>query len=198
MAYPKVADVKDYIGGISGTGDDALLEVLLGQAVKYFEEETQREFDDPGADTTRYFTVGEDTDGPLLIFDRDICSITTVTNGDSDSTVIASDEYTTLPRNDTPYYAIKLLNSSDSFWEYEDDPDGAVSVAGTWTYSATPPADVAYAVTALAAALYRGRDPSVDREAIVTLASGVVISPTIIPTMVRKIIDRYKWRPQGV
>ena len=48
----------------------------------------------------------------------------TITNGDG--TVITSTDYTTVPRNETPWYEIRLRRFSDYVWEYEDEPEDAI------------------------------------------------------------------------
>ena len=127
MAYCTSADVRQYLG-ISSTSDDALITALIDRAQTHIELHPHRAFSST-ADSTRSFTVGEDTDGRTLWFDEDIASITTVTtNADaSTGTVVSSTEYTTLPRNRTPYYGLKIKGSIDKDWEYTNDPEGGAT-----------------------------------------------------------------------
>ena len=196
MAYTNAAAIKAYLG-ISAATDDTLLGILAAAAQKAVDLHTKRLFE-AASDTTRYFTVGQDTHGRELIFDEDICSITTVvTNADDGSggTTITATYYTTMPRNETPYYGIKLLQSANYEWEYTEDPEGGIAVTGKWAYSASAPEDVAQATARWAAYMYRQKDSQVfDTTAIPD--AGVIQIPQGIPADVREMLKPYVVRFQ--
>lgn len=190
MAYATAAELKTYLS-ISGSGDDTLLGELLDRATAMIDRYTNRTFAAAG-DTTRYFTVDADTEGRMLWFDTDICSITTVkTNNDAASpTTIASTEYVTMPRNRTPYYGIKLLWSSDNEWTYTDDPEMGIEVTGKWAYSTTAPDDIAQACIRLAAFLYRQKDAQLAD--VTAIEVGVVVRTPALPADVKMLLEGYR------
>ena len=112
-SYATLAEFKNY-KDISSTDadDDGVIEDLLEEASRYIDGETNRTFY-PRVET-RYFSVPE-TLGRQLDLDDDLLAITTLTNGDDGT--IASTEYNLLPKNKTPYYAIKLKEASTEYWE---------------------------------------------------------------------------------
>lgn len=60
MAYCNVSDVKSYLG-ISGSGDDALLTLLIGRAQAFIEAQTNRRFNGSEVgDSVRLFDVWQD------------------------------------------------------------------------------------------------------------------------------------------
>ena len=191
MAYCTVADVKKYLD-IEGAGDDALLNDLIERALKAIDSHTRRTFEDPGADATREFAVGLDTNRLVLLFDDDIYSITTVKT-DADGTsprTIASGNYITMPRNKTPYYGIKILSSSNEYWDYTDDPEMGIEITGRWAYSVSAPDDIVQACARWAAYMYRQRDAQVfDVTAIPS--AGVIEIPKGIPKDVKILLDPY-------
>ena len=186
MAYCTTADVKDYLG-ISGTGDDTLIGTLVTAAQEVIDSHTRRTFEASG-DTTRYFDYSHECiDGDLLYLDQDLCSITTVTNGDS--VVVAAGERTTLPKNDTPYYAIRLLSDSGVYWTYDDEWMDSISIIGKWAYSTTAPADVKQACIRLASYMYRKKDAQMYD--VTAIEAGVVIRPFGMPPDIKAILKPY-------
>ena len=83
--------------------------------------------------------------------------------------------------------------NEDYTWEF-DDSDDEISIAGTWGYSATPPADIAHACVRLAAFLYRQKDTSADIDRPLMTGDGVTIMPSAIPQDVKSILDNYRRR----
>ena len=191
MAYCSDEDVKEYLG-VSELTDDTLLADLIDRAQEAIDSHTGRTFEDPGADATRYFTVGVDTDGLYLYFDEDIYSITTVkSNADNASpTTIASTDYVTIPRNTTPYYGIKILTSSNEYWEYTDDPENGIEITGRWAYSSAAPADITQACARWAAYMYRQKDAQVF-DTVAIPDAGVITVPQGIPRDVQLLLDPY-------
>lgn len=189
MSYITVEEAKDYIGGISGGGDDVLLEALIDSAVAYIEGETGRVFK-VSSDASKTFDAHLDVAGPVLYLgEQDLCAITSITNGDG--VAVASDEYVTEPRRVTPYYAIRILSSADKSWTYSTDPEDAISISGRWGYSTTPPNDIIQACYDLVKALYRSRDANVEGGNVI-ISGGVVIQPADVPNITRRILARYK------
>lgn len=190
MAYLTNTELKTYLG-VTGAGDDTLLTNLISYAQKAIESYTGRVFE-AAADTTRKFTVGEDTDEEILFFDEDLCAITSIiTDADGSSPVtLTTAEYVTQPRNTTPYYAIKLLPSCAHSWTYSTDPQTGITVTGKWAWSTTVPNDIKHACTRLAAYFYRQKDAGVyDTTAIPD--AGVIQVPQGIPRDVQLILNPY-------
>lgn len=187
MAYTNAATVKTYLG-VSGTGDDTLIGALVTRAQSIIDRYCGRTFE-ASANTTRYFDPTRDVIGQTLFFDRDCCSIGTVTNGDSST--VASTSYVTEPRNETPYYAITLLASKGLWWTYSDDPENAISISAKWAYSATAPDDIVQAATRLAGYLYRQRDSGVF-DVTASPELGIVTVPQGIPRDVAIILAPYR------
>ena len=186
MAYVTVADVKRYLG-ISEDSDDDLLYELIAAAQKAIDLYCRRTFE-ASADSTRYFDYSPQcVDGYDLWLDEDLCAITTVTNGDSEA--VASDEYTTLPKNDSPYYAIRILSDSGVYWTYSDEWMDAITIVGRWAYSTTAPDDIKQACKRLAAFYYRQKDAPLSD--VTAIEAGTVISTPGIPTDVRMILRTY-------
>jgi len=190
MAYCENADVKTYLG-ISEAGDDDLIDDLIDRAQAGVEIYTSRKFE-ADADTTRYFDAVADVDGALLYLDEDLCAVTSVTtdaDGDADS-LTQNTHYITVPRNITPWHALKMLSSSNYDWTYTGDPEAGIEIVGRWAYSTTPPDDVKHACVRWAAYLYRQKDSQVfDTTAIPD--AGVITIPQGIPADVEKLLAPY-------
>lgn len=186
--YCTVASLKRYLGiSAATTTDDVLLAELIQSADGIIDRMTRRKFE-AASDTTRYFDAVADVFGYELIFDEDICAITTVTNGDS--VVVSSSEYVTMPRNQTPYFGIRILVSANKTWTYVTDRENAISVVGKWAYSSTPPHDIEQASRRLAAYLYRQKDNANDLDRAVVVGNATVL-PTEIPGDVMAMIRPY-------
>lgn len=193
MSYIHLDHLKTYLN-VTGTTEDDLLERLIDAAETEIEKDRGYSFA-VSADTTRYFDAVKDVDGDTLFFDMWCAAITTVTN-DADGAspqTITSTYYTTLPRNATPYFAIRLKSSSNYSWTYTSDPEGGITVAAKWGWSTTPPEDIRQAVIRLAAYYYRQKDAGVFDTTAMPEA-GVIQVPQGIPRDVRIILDNY---PRG-
>jgi len=189
MAYIDAATLKRYLG-IGVSTDDTLLGECITRAQAMIDAHTGRTFEAAAA-STRYFDAEADlVDAYTLHLDYDLCSITTVTNGDG--VVVAASEYVTKPRNVTPYYEIHIKASANKYWTYEDDPENAIAVNGKWAYSASAPADIVQAAVRLAAYLYRQKDNmGGDQDRPVIVGDGVTLLPARIPADVRDILSPY-------
>lgn len=191
MAYATLAQVKDYLD-INYDTSDVLLTRLLQRAETAIDRYTGRTFE---AETeTRYFERHHlDDTGFLLLVDRDLLTITTLTNGDSSSTAIPNTEYWLTDarggRNyGPPYHAIRLKIDSTYSWEF--DTDYFVEVAGTWGYSTTAPNDIAHATIRLVAYYYAQKDAQVFDTTAVPEA-GVITVPQGMPRDVERILEPY-------
>jgi len=188
--YIEVGELRDYLD-ISITTDDPLLGMAIGAAQSYIESQTNRIFE---AETdTKYFSreaLNPCNSRLLDILNQDLLTVTTLTNGDSDGTAIASTKYWLVPRNEgPPYHGILLKTDIADYWTW--DTDYWVSIAGTWGYSTTVPDDVRRATLSLAAFLYRSKDAQVF-ETTAIVESGAIAIPQGVPATVDRIIRRYK------
>jgi len=139
---------------------------------------------------TRYFDAFLDVDDSTLWLDKECCEIGSITNGDSNS--IASSDYVTEPRNDTPFYAIKLLTSSSINWTYSVDPENAIQVAGIWAYSKTVPDDIKHICLRLTKWLEDQRKTEGELDRPLLTGSGEVILPMRLPADVLTVLDMYR------
>lgn len=189
MSYVSVGTLKTYLG-ISESTDDVLLNMVVDNATAAINTYCRRSFSSDATSTRYYDAVGSHIRGnTLYIDDADLCAITTITNGDS--VVVASDEYVTLPRNDAPYYAIRLLASSGKTWTYTTDWEAAISIVGNWAYSTSPPDDIVQACLRHAAYMYKQKDAQVfDTTAIPD--AGVIQIPAGIPADVKMLLNPYR------
>jgi len=190
MAYIDLPTLKTYMQGAVSVGatDDTILSACIARAQAIIEAPpplgTGRLFE-AGVDATRYFDAERDTLGYDLVFPAlDLCAVTSVTvNGDA----LDSDDYTTIPRNTTPYHGIHLKRNSGASWAWEDDPDDAIAVTGKWAYAASAPNYIAQLTCRLAAYLYRQRMFSEETERPI-IAGDVTILPSALPDDIRTAI----------
>lgn len=138
--YATLAQIRSEIreNDPTNTVDDGVVLAALYQAERIFDLKTRREF--APRFETRYFDAvsiakGGPVDGQDLWLDRDLLSVTTLTNGDGN--VISSTNYTLFPRGDIAYTRIRLT-LGQAAWAYSSDPMGAIRVLGTWGYHSRP------------------------------------------------------------
>lgn len=189
MAYTTLSDVREYLGlDVADTGDDTLLGNFIVQAQAFIDHYCRRSFE--SVTETRYYDAIEDVVDGMLILDKDLLTITTLTvNGST----IASTAYTLLPRNMSPQAAITLKPSSGKTWAYTTDSEDAISIAGTWGYSTSAPSDIVYAIIRLVAYFYRKKDAQVFEDTAFAQA-GVVTVPKGTPKDVLDILNQYRRR----
>lgn len=139
-------------------------------------------------------TSNRDPDGPLYVLllmpAGDLCSITTIVNGDG--TTVSASDYVTEPRYSTPYYAIRLKSGSGIVWTWETSPEAAIAITGKWAYSTSVPADIQRAATRICAWLYRARDnagAAFDQD--IKTDEGLTILGAKMPRDIRAIIETY-------
>lgn len=186
--YITLQNLKDYADFGTST-DDSLLNDLISRAESIIESYTGRKFAASGI-TGRYFDALEDVDEYTLYLDQDLAGITVIVNGDG--TEISSNEYVTEPRNETPYYGIKIKASTCKYWTYSIDPENSILVSGYWGYSQTPPEDIQHATIRLASWLYNQRETSLDADRPMVTPEGVTILPAKLPTDILTILNKYK------
>ena len=190
MAYAELQELKAYKGIDHGeAGDDSILSTLLDRVTTAIETYTGRVFE--AASDTRYFESDAlDAAANILWMDQDLVSVTTLTNGDDDATVIPPTEYWLMDRNyGPPYYGIRIMSNSDYSWEW--DTDGWVSVLGVWGWSLTPPEDVKQACIRWADYAYAERNsPTYVTTAIPE--AGIITVPQGIPVDVELLLKPYK------
>jgi hypothetical protein len=152
MAYTTVADTKTYLG-LSSSSDDALISALVLSAQSAVDAYFRRTFE-AAADATRYFDAVSDVCGRTLMLGADLCSITSVTNGNGNLVT----GYVTEPRNTAPYYALTIKSNVAENWTYSTYPENAITIVGKWAYATTAPASIAHLTRWLAAVMYKSKD----------------------------------------
>lgn len=186
--YCTLEELKSYLGiGEEIESDDALLTSLIISAASIIEAKTARRFESTST-STRYFDAEADVQKRELFFDDDICSITGVVNGDG--LTVLSTNYVTHPRHETPYHSIRLKDSADTDWTYEDTPEDAIAITGHWAYSVTPPTVIKHACLRLASFLYRQKDNAVDIDRPL-VGDGVMVMPAKLPSDVDAMLKPY-------
>lgn len=185
MAYCTVEQVRAYIG-TSKTVDDVLLQNFIERATARINSHCQRTFE--RREETRYYDAVQDVDGRLLILDDDLLSVTSVVNGDG--TTVPASAYILLPANSSPKWAIKLKSSSAVSWTYVDDPEQAITVTGTWGYSAVAPDDIVHAAIRLTAWYYHQADAPFETQGLPEL--GVVTVPSDMPPDIKALLAPYQ------
>lgn len=187
MGYASIIQVKDYLGIAATSTDDNLLGDLISRAEGMIDAYTGRNFE--AVTATKYFGSEVVSGQDLMLYGEDLLTVTKLTNGNA--VEVTSGNYRLFPRNDSPKWIIRLDESQS--WSFSDG-DSEISVAGTWGYSATAPADIQHACVRLTAFLYRQKDTSADIDRPMITGDGVTIMPSGLPSDVTKMLDRYKRR----
>lgn len=192
MAYATSAQVKTYID-LSSDTDDALIGDLITRATSVIDEYCGFAFEPADTDEVRSFGL-DDAEGAYLYFDKPLAAVMAVTNNAdaSSPSTVASSNYITLPRNETPYYAVKLLSSAGIEWTYTNDPESAITVQGSWCYSVTVPSDIQHAAVRLVSWMYRKRESQDSTDRPLLTGDGVTILPSQLPSDVTSILKRYR------
>lgn len=188
--YTTLANVTARLTALSVTAsatDDAFIERLVENASRFIDKETHRTF--YARTETHYYNTPEDYE--LFILDDELLTISTLTNGDA--TVITSGQYKLYPLNTNPKYIIRLLPSAGIAWTFSSagDVEAAITVAGTWGYSASAPEDIREACEQIVMTAYQGRRGDGTQGAVTVTASGVVITPQDVPDIALKTIGHY-------
>ena len=167
--------------------DDTAIESIIEGVSRYIDLKTQRTF--YARTATRYYDLPS---GRELVLDDDLLTITELLNGDG--VEISSDDYNLIPKNDPPYRAIRLTETSTITWDLDDDGNSeyVIDVAGTWGYMATHTDDIREACLMITQGFVKRRfGKNVSGIARVT-GAGVVISPQDVPSAAADIINHYK------
>ena len=192
MSYCALADVHLELNiPDAEDDDDTLISQKIAAAQALIDAYTGRVWEAPGSDATRYYTVGTDTDGRLLMLDDTLCAAPTTvkTNADGASPVtIPNTDYVLMPRNRAPYWGIKILDQSAYDWRYSRNPEKGIEVTGKFAYAVTPPADIVQACIRLAAFLYRIKDTNV-YDVTASLETGQMVIPKGTPQDVVHILN---------
>lgn len=127
--YTTVTELRSTYLGATGTSDDALLLDMIRAISRDIDDLSQKQHY-PSVET-RYFDVPEDGSRQLDL-DKLLLAVTTLTNGDG--TVIAASEYNPLPRNQTPYYALRLKENTTNWWTTDGggNRESVIALAGIW------------------------------------------------------------------
>jgi len=183
MAYTDNTAVKLYLG-LTGSGDDALITALIVRAQAMIDRFTGRTFE--ANDATRYF-FSDDVDAGVLWFGGDLCTLTTVTNGDGASVTVS--DVQTLPVNSTPWYGLRINPSVGTFTS-GPTTDERIAITGKWAYSVSAPADIVQATIRMTAFLYRARENGGDTDRTV-FAGNATLSPQALPADVQAVVRAY-------
>lgn len=189
MAYATLAELRSYLGIAPGdTDDDVLLARLITSAQKAIDGYCGWSFEASAA-ATRYYNALTDTDGAVLVLDMPLLTLTTLTNGDAD--VITAAEYFLEPANTTPKWYVRLRSSAGLAWTYTDDPEQAISVAGTWGYMTSADATITQACLRWAGYMYRQKDAQVF-DVTAQPGAGILTIPKGMPEDVKIMLSAYR------
>lgn len=205
MAYAVSSDYLEFaaISTWDSDADETRWTNHITRAQKLIETYCRRVFEaradgvvgDSDTPVTRKFDYLEDVDGDTLFLDRDLCAISSIAYGDSDGSTLTTAQYVTEPRNDTPYHAIRILDSANIDWTYDSDTQTGIEVAGTWAWSVTPPADIKHATLLMVDYFEKRRTAPVDLNAPAITGEGVVVLGVRIPQDAKDIMELYR-RPR--
>jgi len=191
MSIITVNDFKQY-RGIESNTDDSLILSIINAAEKWLEDECDRPLV-VTADSVRTFdSYGECVDGDTLIFDDVIASITQIT---IDGTELTSSEYTTVPRNKTPYREVKIKRSVNKTWA-DDNAVGdyvaedAIQVTGKWGYYEEAPENVKHMVRRLVSYAYSQKDATVFD--VIQVVDGVANIPQGFPQDIGRFVNHHR------
>lgn len=200
MAYITTAQLKSYLG-ITVSTDDTELGYIADRVTAAIDSYCHRHFEPesdhgPAASHTHYFTPLLEVDGGDLLDWRtlnlrhDLAELTSITNGDGTS--IAAGDVVLLPLNVKPTNFIRIKSAVNATWTYSGSPEGAVQVAGKWSYSLDVPDDVKAAALRWGAHLYRLRTGATAVPADVTIsADGSAFVSNRIPSDVAQLLRPY-------
>lgn len=187
--YCDLQSITEYLG-ITETTDDSLLSSLANSAKAMIDRYCNRSFS-ATTNTTRYFDAMRDVNGATLYLDADLCAINSITNGDG--VVVSDSQYTTEPRNTTPYYAIRLLKSSGKAWatNTSGDSEDAIAISGKWAYSLEAPDDIVQVQIRLTAYLYRQKDNAGDLDRAIVAGNNTIL-PAQLPSDILRMLTPYR------
>jgi hypothetical protein len=121
-------------GNTTNANDDAYIDALCEAVSRFADNYTGRHFF-PNIQARLYNIPSfQDFERDTIYLDDDLLAITTLLNGDG--TTIAGSEYILKSANITPYWAVKLRDTSSVSWQPSTAGSGeqVLSVAGTWGF----------------------------------------------------------------
>jgi len=186
--YATLSDWKNHQDATSvDYADDSVVEVLIEAASRLIDNETRRTFYARTA-TNKY----DVPDGNVLyIEDDDLLTITKLMNGDG--TTLTTNDYILKPNNSSPKWAVQLKSSSTVSWETDSsgNSEQAISIEGTWGWSATAPADIKEACLQIATNYYKRRfGENAGTDSTITV-DGIVVTAKDIPASAKAVIANY-------
>jgi hypothetical protein len=191
--------MRTYLGlGPGETGDDTLLEDFIEQVSRAIDHWTRREFY-ATSETREFDAVGDHIIGRLLMLDQDLLSITTLTNGNGST--IASTEYVLRPANKFPKWGVELKSGSSATWTYSGSYQEAISIEGSWGYTAgTPgdntfPNDIELACQRWTYLVYQQKETPSPMDAVgiaISPETGIPLIPAGIPRDVAELLRPYR------
>lgn len=200
MAYITTAQLKSYLG-ITVSTDDTELGYIPDRVTAAIDSYCHRHFEPesdhgPAASHTHYFTPMLETQGGDLLdwytlnLNHDLAELTSITNGDG--TAIAAGDVVLLPLNVKPISFIRIKSASGKFWTWNGSPEGAVAVAGKWSYSLDVPYDIHRAALVWSEHMYRLRTGSAPTSTDVTIsADGSAFVSSGMPRFVAQLLRPY-------
>jgi hypothetical protein len=187
--YCTLAEAKRQLSILTtDTDDDALIEDLITENSRFIDRYCNRHF--YAATETRTFNPDTDTHGAILFVDKDLLTIETLTNGDGEELDAAN--YVLLTPNYTPKWAVQLKSGSSKSWTWQDSPENAISIEGTWGYNngTVPPDEIRLACKKLVAWEYKHRQAVFQSTG--AAAAGQAPIPLDIPKDIRDTLDLFK------
>lgn len=154
MAYMTVGEYELYIGRTLASTEQTLTTTrFIPEATKEIEEKAGFTFE--AVEEARLLDAVQDTGGLILFFRTWSASVPTVVTLNA----VPITEFTMLGKG--PYWGLEILGSSgDSWGNYGEDPQEAISVTSKWGYSETPPPDIISAVVMFVQGRLRNRSGS--------------------------------------
>jgi len=195
MSYVAASDIIQFGEFDDNASDVPLIGTLIPLVEAAIDSYTGRTFESGSDDVaSRYFTVDVDTEDLTLYLDDDLAAISSVYSGSVDM----ANQYVTVPRNSTPYYALKLRDVATHNWgdgtDSDGSYDGAIIVTGNWAYSTTPPGDIVLAALKLTYLAYKQRVGLEQTTQPVITPSGAMILPARWPADVLQMLEPYRRR----
>ncbi len=135
--YATLAEVRTHLGiDSTDTTRDALILELITSVSRAIDRYCCRQF--YATTETRYY----DYQSPWKLWlDKDLYSITTVTNGNGNTLTLNTDFYA-LPYDGPPFRWLEIKRDSGSLFQYSGTTQRAITITGKWGYSETTPEPV--------------------------------------------------------
>jgi len=130
-AYATLNEFRDYAvaNQAPDAGDDVVIDKILNATSRYIDGKTARVFY-PRIET-RYYSVPNSRN---LWLEEDLLAVITFLNGEG--TAILAADYNLLPRNAYPKYAVRLTDSTNVYFQVDDDSNSeyVIALTGMWGY----------------------------------------------------------------